>query len=487
MNIALRKISQTLRVVCITAVMLSCISCASLSQKSRFDELFDTPSFTAARWGASVKSVESGAFIYRLDDTKAFTPASNMKLFTTAVALVRLGPEFRFATELYTNGEIRDGILHGDLVVRGSGDPTLSTGVFEKWAEQLRAAGIREIRGALIGDDNVFDDQYLGTGWSWDDAAFGYAAQISGLSFSDNSVGIEILPGRTIGGPAILKTAPDTGYVTVSNQVITAPPGNGPNALRFSREPGSNRIIVMGEISAQSPALYERISVHNPTHFAVAAFKEIMEAKGIHIAGDSVDIDDIKMIPDYPSMKKIALHFSQPLYEIIRATNKLSRNIYAEQIFRTLGKVIGGEGSTARSAAVVKETLSSMGIPTDAFAVYDGSGLSRLNLATPLQIVLLLDAMAKHEYFKYFYDSLPVAGVDGTLEWRMKNTGAEKNLHAKTGYFQQVRALSGYTTTKEGEMIAFSIMANNHLGSPTDTRVLQDRFCEVLSGLPRSR
>ncbi|MEW5745627.1 MAG: D-alanyl-D-alanine carboxypeptidase/D-alanyl-D-alanine-endopeptidase [Nitrospirota bacterium] len=485
-NIVERIGEKSWRAGLVALLFLSLVACASVPRDTGFDELFDAPAFAAARWGAAVRSTETGRVVYRRDEQKAFTPASSMKLFTTAVALVKLGPEFRYTTELSAVGEAKDGILHGDLVVRGSGDPTLSAAVFEAWIEKLIAGGIREIRGRVIGDDTAFDDQLLGTGWSWDDETFGYAAQISGLTFNDNSITVHITPGPHAGDPATVKITPDTRYVTVINQAVTAP-ADRPNALRFVREPGANRIRISGFIAAASQPLSQSISVHNPTHFAATVLKEMLESKGIAVSGGALDIGELRTSPEYASSKTVAVYTSPPLSDLIRITNKLSRNLYAEQLFRTIGKVIGGEGSTARASAVMKDTLAAMGIPPEAVAIHDGSGLSRLNLVTPLHTVILLDAMAKHEHFSYFYDSLPVAGVDGTLERRMRSTGAESNVRAKTGYFSQVRALSGYLATREGELLAFSLLANNYLGSPADTRELQDRFCDLLSTLSRQR
>ena len=179
-------------------------------------------------------------------------------------------------------------------------------------------------------------------------------------------------------------------------------------------------------------------------------------------------------------MRAIASRQSEPLSEIIEHVNKRSQNLYAELLFRTLGAIWRGRGTTKNSVEVVLESLAAMGIPKDSLAVYDGSGLSRLNLVAPAQVVQVLDYMSRHPYFEYYYRSLPAAGVDGTLIKRMRNTPAENNVRAKTGTLTHVAALSGYAMGGSGSLLAFSIMSNNSLSSPSEMRALQDAICERL-------
>ncbi len=458
------------------------------------DDIFKDPSFSNAYWGVLIQSLETGEYFYRLNEHKSFIPASNMKLFTTAVALLKLGPDFRYKTNLYTDGEIRDGVLYGNLFVRGSGDPTISgrftdgdvIKTFKDWADSLKNLGIKEINGDIIGDDNYFDDQYMGTGWAWDDETYWYSAHISALSFNDNCVDLEISPGEKIGEPAVIKINPETKYVKINNLVITVHPDSA-TQIDFFRAPGTNVINVFGKISLKSKPYKESVSVHNPTLYAVTVLKEVLESKGIKVNGNAVDIDDSKFNPNYDGMKILASYESPPLSEIIKVINKRSQNFYAEQVFRTLGKIFGGEGSTQKSVEVVKNTLSQIGIPPDAISIYDGSGLSRLNLVTPFQILTLLNYMYRHEYFSYFYESLPIAGVDGTLETRMRKTKAQGNVRAKTGYVQYARALSGYVKTKDGEMLAFVMMTNNYLVPTSVVNMTQDIVCNRLVNFSRKK
>lgn len=479
------------RIAGIIALFLLIPSCAPLQQRAAFDALFDMPALSSAQWGVAVSSLRTGKVVYQREANREFVPASVMKLFTTAAALVRLGPDFRYTTALYAGGTLRDGTLQGNLVIRGSGDPSFAgrfsgegaTGVFAQWADALQRAGIREIDGDIVGDDTFFDGQYLGSGWSWDDETFGYAAQISGLSFHENSIDVEVSPGGGKGAPAVIRIFPDTRYVTLLNRAITVPADESAS-LHFYRSPGTNVVTVSGRIAAGSPVLREVVSVHDPALFSAVVLKEVLERKGIRVRGIPVGAGRKGVVPEYAAMRSIASHSSPPLYEIVRIANKWSKNLYAEQLFRTLGKVLGGEGSTARSSEVVKETLSRMGIDPASIAVYDGSGLSRLNLVTPLHVLSLLGFMARHEAFPYFYDSLAVSGVDGTLQERMKGSEAEGRVHAKTGYFRHVRALSGYVASKGGDMKAFALLLNNYVGPAAEARALQDGLCGILFRMP---
>lgn len=462
--------------------------------KNELDEIFSDPSFSNAYWGVVIQSLETGEYLYRLNEHKNFIPASNMKLFTTAVALIKLGPDFRYKTNLYTDGEIKDGVLYGNLFVRGTGDPTISgrftngdvTKTFKDWADSLLKMGIKEVNGDIIGDDNYFDDQYMGTGWAWDDETYWYSAHISALSFNDNCVDLEILPGKKIGDTAIINITPNTNYVKIKNTVITVHPDSA-TQIDFFRAPGTNTINVFGKISLKSKPYKESISVHNPTLYTVTVLKEVFESKGIKVDGNALDIDDTNLNPNYETMKILASYESPPLSEIIKVINKRSQNFYAEQVFRTLGKIFGGEGSTQKSVEVVKNTLAQIGIPPEEISIYDGSGLSRLDLVTPFQILTLLNYMFRHEYFPYFYESLPIAGVDGTLETRMRKTKAQGNVRAKTGYVQYVRSLSGYVKTKDGEMLAFVLMTNNYLVPTSVANSIQDIVCQRLANFSREK
>lgn len=456
-------------------------SCAS-----ELDDILNGPGAADVFWGVSVKSVATGRSLFARNEDKLFVPASNMKLLTTAVALVRLGPDFRYTTGLYTDGDRENGVLKGNVYLRGSGDPTISerfqgrpTAVFEEWADLLKQQGIREIAGDLIGDDSLFDDRNLGPGWAWDDEFIAFSARISAVSFNDNCFTAVVSPGRRPGDPARVAVLPETSYVKIINSIKTCEAGERTN-LDARRPFGSDTLALSGRMELNTPPRHIRFAVGDPTLYAMTVLKEVLARKGIRVLGRAARMDDAGKALDYGSMKMLLTRRSPPLSDIIEQTNKRSQNLYAELLFRTLGVAHGGRGTTEKSVQAMVQPLAAMGIRPDSIAIYDGSGLSRLNLVTPSQIVRVLDYMSRHRYFPYYYRSLPVAGVDGTLIKRMRNTEAENNVRAKTGTLTHVVALSGYMKERSGGLLAFSIISNNSLRSSAEARSLQDAICRRL-------
>jgi D-alanyl-D-alanine carboxypeptidase/D-alanyl-D-alanine-endopeptidase (penicillin-binding protein 4) len=250
--------------------------------------------------------------------------------------------------------------------------------------------------------------------------------------------------------------------------------------LDARRDATSGSIVLSGDVRVGASPRHIRFTAANPTLYAVTVLKEVLEQKGIRISGKALDMDGAATRIDYRTITPLITHQSLPLSRIIEHVNKHSQNLYAELLFRTLGAVCAGEGSTEKSVKVMKQTLADMGIRADSLAIYDGSGLSRLNLVTPQQTVMLLDAMSGRPDFPYFYRSLPLAGSEGTLVTRMRNTEAENNIRAKTGTLTHMVALSGYVQGKGGRLLAFSIMSNNCLHPAVDIRRLQDKMCQRL-------
>ncbi len=412
-----------------------------------------------------------------------------MKLFTTAAALVLLGPEFRYTTNLYADGEIRDGTLNGNLIIRGVGDPTLSgrfhaggvDEIFSGWAESLLRLGVKEIRGNIVGDGSLFGEEYLGAGWAWDDNIHCYSAEISALSINDNCIAVSVRAGAA-GEKPFVSVDDSSGYLTIRSQAVTALPEEE-LSLRLSREPGSNLLIVSGGIPANTEAEPFFVTIHNPALFAAVHLTQVLKSKGIVVAGTSTDRRSLFGPVSYESMKILASYTSPPLREIITQINKASRNLYAELLFRTLGKSFRNDGSAKAAAEVVNATLTKMTIPSDSVVVYDGSGLSRMNLVMPSALVTLLGYMYRHENFSYFLTSLPVAGVDGTLKERMKNSPAQGKVKAKTGKMTRILNLSGYIRGREGGIYAFSILINNYAGPAEAVKALQDSLLVHLVNL----
>ncbi|UCE05698.1 MAG: D-alanyl-D-alanine carboxypeptidase/D-alanyl-D-alanine-endopeptidase, partial [bacterium] len=355
----------------------------------------------------------------------------------------------------------------------------------EFWADSLMARNIVAIEGDIIGDDNYFEEEIMGEGWAWDYQSNWYAAQISALSFNDNCIDIYFAAGDTIGVPAKYELFPETDYVQIINNVSTVRDGIE-REITFKRKRGTNKVEIKGTIAIDSPPKRDWFSVENPTLFTATIFKQTLENKGILVSGIPQDIDDLEEYTYQKDQSNLLFkYFSPPLWEIVETINKVSQNLYAELLIRTLGIHFYGIGDARHGIEVVKEFLQSIGINTEHFLMYDGSGLSRLNMITPIQVVKLLRFMRNHIYGDYFYQSLPIAGVDGTIKSRMQQTAAEANARAKTGYVGHVRALSGYVTTADNEQLAFSLIANNYSVPTSMANFIQDLVCERLANFSR--
>ena len=489
-----------LPIIIVAAIFSGCAPSVTVrEQTSSIDRLraelatkFEDPNFFNANWGVVIQSLQTGEMIYQRNEQKSFMPASNMKLFTTSAALTSLTPDFRYTTALLANGSIKGGVLDGDLILKGSGDPTISgrynggkvTETFEQWADSVKAKGIKEIKGNLIGDDNCFDEDFYGDGWDANYETDWYAAQFGGIMFNDNCVDMTIVPGDSIGAPAKVSWIPYTKYVSVINETITAVPESS-YYISFYRERGSNIIHVRGKFPLNKPTWNESIAIDNPTLYTMTVLKEVFEAKGIKVDGTVKDIDAVKTPPTYATATQIASFASIPLSDIAKTINKPSQNLYAEQLFRTMGMVYYKQGGMTTGRYVAHPIFSRWGMDTTRLQVIDGSGLSRLNLVSPSNIVGLLTGMYQGKNFQPFYESLPIAGVDGSLKNRMKGTKAENNVHGKTGFIGYVRSLSGYVTSLDGEMFAFSMIANHYTVPTSMAEKIQNEVCVRLANFSR--
>lgn len=456
----------------------------------QIDTMLNNAPFDMAHWGVKIIRANTGDVIYERNAHKMFMPASNMKLYTTSAALCLLGPDFTYHTTFWTDGTIdANGVLNGNVYVRGSGDPTWSwrfyddnyDSLFIRFADSIKAHGISEINGSIVGDDNVFDDIPLGYSWSWDDEAYYYGAQISGLSFNENYIDYRLTPGR-IGENAKISPYPNTDYVTVRNDLITAPVDSATD-FENGRERAQNNGWFTGTISAADSARWDAITVENPTLFTVYVLKQFLQKNGVEVTGDPIDVDDWTAQVDYEQYQPIFTHTSQPLWEIIAKVNKPSQNFIAETLQKTLGATFRNEGSSKAGIKVQMALYDSLGMDTRNLTIRDGSGLSRLDLVSPNTTESLLRMMWAQPDREIFIASLPISGVDGTIEKRMLGTIAEGRVHAKTGYVSYVRSLSGYLWTLKEEPIIFTLMVNHYTVPTVLANKLQDRICTVLVGM----
>ena len=460
---------------------------------SNLDVLFSDPAFYNAHWGVAIQSLETGEVFYRRNENKGFMPASNMKLYTTTAALLQLGPDFRLKTELILNGTVDDqGVLHGDLIIKGGADPSLSGRyydgdvlyVMKSWIDSLSAKGIRSIDGRIIGDDNYLDDEIMGLGWQWDDISDYYSAQISGLTFNDNCVDLYFKAGDTLGDTASMTLVPNTQYLDIENKVITTDMAYDAG-ISLKRKSGTNQVECRGSFLHSRQQKTESVTVENPTLYTAFVFGELLSEHGID-HGKAYDLDDLDDYIYTPSVEnRLATHQSPKLLELITTVNKVSQNLFAELFLRILGKEILGQGNAAAGEKAAEQAFALMGIQPQDVEMADGSGLSRKNMITPASMVKLLKYMHHHPYGEMFYNTLPIAGVDGTISKRMRGTAAANNVHAKTGYISRARALSGYVTSRDGEEFVFSMIANNYTVPTSMANHLQDTVCELLASFSR--
>ena len=443
------------------------------------DAILQEPALKGGFQGVVVQSLDDGAVWYERNPDLMFMPASNLKLLTSSAVLNALGPDWRFETVLVRTGSIdQDGTLHGSLYLKGSGDPLLSAADLDTMVEQVRGAGIRKVQGKLIGDDNRFDHKRYGRGWPWDNMPSYYSAPLSGLNLNENVVAVTVDPGKKPGDPLQVSVAPTSKYARVTICARTTEKGTKP-ALTVSRELGSNEVTVDGTLPVDSRSETRKpieVTVDDPTEFTLACLADKLKQAEIETTGGMHPGDAPRQ-----GITEVSRHTSIPLSEILAKLNKPSDNLIAECLLKALGAEKGKEGSAAEGASVVAAWLKSLGADPTGLVMVDGSGLSRYNLVSPRTIAAVLKAMSSHPLGRVWADSLPIAGVDGTLRNRLKGTAAAQNVHAKTGSISNASSLSGYVTTKDARRLLFVILMNNQTTESDVPRAVQDKIVTLLA------
>ena len=428
--------------------------------KADLAAVFDGGQFERSFWSVLVRHVDGGTDVYSLNSGKLMMPGSAMKIVTLAAAAEVLGWDHRFETKVASTAPLDGGILRGDLVVVGGGDPSISErsdnpGTLRQIARQLRALGLTRIEGGIIGDDDLFGDTGYGDGWTLDNLPYGYSAAVSALEYNEGSVDLVIRAGAAAGDPVLIQVRPDGSGLHVDNQLVTVAE-TGTGRLTLHRLPGSSNVVVRGQIPAKAPAFARTASVDNPSRFFAVAFRNALRDENIEVIGDAIDIDDFLAKPDLTAARTLLSHQSPPLQQLAASMMRVSQNQYAEMLLRSLGS-----GATA-GAQRMRSVLRGWNIADDSYVIADGSGLSRYNYVTSDALVRILQRMhvdPKHR--GSFGATLPVTGRDGTLSRRLAGTPAEGKVRAKTGTVDNVRAIAGYVETAGGETLVFSIIANN--------------------------
>jgi len=484
------------------------------SLRARITAHISQPRFAPASWGLKIVSLDTERTVFEHNPQKYFNPASNAKLYSAALALSRLGTDFRIRTSIYSNARPdTSGTLKADLIIYGRGDPTMAARLnggdylkgFDHLIEQLVSAGVRRIEGDLVGDESYFTGPPFGSGWEWDDLQAYYGAEVSALTIDDNAIDLFVKPAERVGTPCRITTGPPTSFVTLINRTQTGPKGTETRIVVY-RPVGENLVYISGKLAIDSSnGFYGSVAVHNPAGLFVSLLKDALAKRGIVVTGRTrvLDWKYREVTPmDFSKLIELGSVESMPLGDIVHETLKPSQNLYAQLLLLQVGARMqtGGVAASVPRAAFKKsgavdagphqavqipgaatnppsaesrlteelgidslnDFLAAVGVKPGDALLEEGSGLSRRDVITPEATVALLGYMNASPWADVYRNALPIAGVDGTLQNRMKGTPAAGNVRAKTGTLRYVYSLSGYVTTAAGERLAFSIMLNNY-------------------------
>ena len=463
-----------------------------------------------------------GRVLYSLNDGQSFVPASNAKLFTTAAAFAVFSADAHFKTEVFARGSIgADGTLHGDIAIEGSGDPSLSgrswpyagktertsppLHVLEDLVNQIVQQGlIHSVTGNVIGDDSAFPLDRYGSGWAWDDLQWEYGAPVSALSVNDNTVYLDLAPGAKSGDPIVATWNPSVAYYVLENTATTGPTAPKPE-IGVDRMPGSKVVRVYGTLPVNSKGMHLAMAIEDPAEYAAIAFRQMLTERGISVAGtvaaqhrlpsetgEFLDVSRTPLTSPLPSQQSLpqavlggngqllASYTSPPLGQDLTVINKVSQNLHVELLLRDLGKAVLNDGSIASGARVVRQFLVNAGVDPADFVFFDGSGLSPQDLITPRAATTLLAYASRLPWGETFRQTLPIAGVDGTLSGRFLQSPVKGKLYAKTGTLSEVNALSGYLVARSGKTVVLSILCNDHDPSSEATRKAADEIVEAI-------
>ena len=504
---------------------------------SKIDAIVSEPAVAHAQFGISVTAL-SGRQIYALDDTRLFTPASTAKLTTTAAAFALLPVNvLRLSTEVVADGDVdAAGTLHGNIILLGSGDPTLSARqypyqepappksghpgqaneehrgeggaaapnpmeVLDTLARLVMQSGVRTVTGDVVGDDTFFLDEPYGHAWEWNDLQWAYGAPVSALSFNDNAVQLTFSADPDNEGATVASWMPSFPYFTLDNRMSMAAPG-APAYPGIQRDPGSLLVRAWG--TAPANGLRVDLAVQDPAEFAAAAFKQALQEHGIVVDGNSTSRHqyplgtgnfaaerglpvtfhpvNLRIITGEGQWRRVlATHTSPLLVDDITVINKTSQNLHAELLLRLLGKLEGTAGSFEEGARVVRQFMVNAGVVDDEFFLYDGSGMSADDRIAPRALTTLLTYAARQHWGEEWRATLPVGGMDGTLANRFRNTPVAGHLWAKTGTLSESTGLAGYLTAASGQRVAFAILVNGRRpGNEAEMHAI-DRIVEAIS------
>jgi serine-type D-Ala-D-Ala carboxypeptidase/endopeptidase (penicillin-binding protein 4) len=527
------SVSRRITMLCIAFSLLS--GCGTLPPQKpaqtvaalsrQIDQYIAQPRFAAARWGVKIISLDSGKTLFAHDANKLFIPASNAKLYTSALALATFPADYRIPTAIYTTAPIdSQGVVQGDLMVYAQGDPTLGadagTGAqsqpVKHLAAQLAQTGLKRVQGQLIIDTRYFSMPPVSAGWEVGDLQWGYGAAVSALNWRENAFTLTVKPALVAGQPCELALDTDTladtaiAPMKIINRTMTSQLPTATGIVAY-RKPGDNTLYVSGSLAMGSPSEGLLLSLNTPAQTMARTLLDALEKQGMTITGGFKVIDGLtsqmqtgerwqshrahfsaglpqaqarrqyeqygkrEATPGNPLKNARAALVSPPISQIVQQALKRSQNLYAQSLLLQVGRHTA-EKTAAQDCAqsgpacsteqwglfALDHFLKQAGVPVQDVLLQDGNGLARADLVTPAATVALLQVMRRRPGAAFFFNALPIAGVDGTLKNRMKGTAAENNVHAKTGTLTGVYTLSGYVTTAAKEHLAFSIMLNHY-------------------------
>lgn len=490
--------------LCLAALLpgLAAYADEASSLAARIEAHIEQPRFAGARWGIAVVSLDTGRMLYTHDGDRLYQTASTAKLFTAALALSELGPDYRIPTRLLAGDRRHGTVLDGPLILYGMGDPTLgsdpSTADWaDRMAKQVAERGIRTVKGGIVADDTYFASPAMGSGWEAADLQSWFAVPSSALSVQENQVEVTVAPGMREGRPAIVSMEPSSALPELDNRILTSAPGLR-NDINLYRAPGEGTLYAFGNIAARGPAQRFKLAAFDPALLAGKQLQSALAKHGVAIQGDVRALhwpqsgDALR-----DGAQPIAEVESPSLGEILQRGLKRSQNLYLQNLLLIAGvrtQADAAQGPSPPSGFLstenwgvrgLRQLLERMGLPAGSTVIEEGTGLSRRDLSTPSAMARLLSFLAAQSYAHTVLDALPIAGVDGTLQWRMRDTPAANNLRAKTGSMSLVHCLAGYVTTAGGERLAFAIMLNNYdppAGAPSASRDI-DAIAVMLASL----
>ncbi|MGE5437208.1 MAG: D-alanyl-D-alanine carboxypeptidase/D-alanyl-D-alanine-endopeptidase [Syntrophothermus sp.] len=457
----------------------------------RLIEFNNLPELKNSQFSVYAEYCSIGKEVVSYNSQFALAPASGLKIFSSSIALCLLGPNFRYETNLYYSGNIENGILNGNIYIQGGGDPTLGSNRVKTstsldsllliWRSEIKKLGITKISGSIIADASLYEKFTVPNYYPWIDIGNYYGAGTSALNIYDNLYYLYFKPGKQINDSAyVLRTYPYIKDLRFENDMKTGREGSGDNGYIYNA-PNSYNAYLSGTIPAGVIEFSIRGSIPNPPLTACNLLQDELLKNNITVKNLPFVVNN-KI--NYSNSKLIYKHYSPELKDIVYMINKISFNLYAEQVFKTAGLKMFGEGTTYNGVKAVKRFLDSVGVPTDGLDLYDGSGLSRTNTITTKMMCKLLSFMTTQPSFDAFYNSLGIAGDPNDIS-SFKNFGANtfiaKNARIKSGTINGVRSHSGYVRNKKGELISFSIINNNYDGSSSKLTELHSKIVQMIA------